>query len=260
MRVWLSIIPLSLALSSCKDSVETRAESEAAIEQAVAPVMATPESRARTSKVAVRIRVIDNASGRPVADAIIADLGYLSRSTGDDGVYTGTALVEPQGHFSVLCRPTKPFAASGFLAKPHYNVTDGRIDMVIDVDAARCGTLPTKRRARFAGMYVPRFEGSLFFPCDGLPMAAEKRFYASHSAWADVPKEVAGELTWARTRESMFGDDDGFYVEWTGSLTGPGSYGHMGMSPYEFKAEVVHDTSDKRPASCQAPGYTETVR
>lgn len=264
MRAWLLIVLLPLGLSACENRGETqagtRAENEAAIEQAVAPAIATPESLARTSKVAVRIRVIDNASGRPVADANISDLGYLSRSTGDDGVYTGTALVEPQGSFSVHCRAAKPFVAGDILAEPRYSVIDGRIDMTIDVDAARCGPPPSKRRARFAGMYVPEFESSLFFPCDGLPMAVENPSDTSHGIWADVPKAVAGELTWARTRESMIGAGDGFYVEWTGTLTGPGSYGHMGMSLYEFKAEAVHDTSDKRPASCQAPGYAENLR
>lgn len=260
MRAWLSIILLPLGLSACEDRVETRAENEAAIEQAVAPAIATPESLARTSKVAVRIRVIDNASGRPVADANISDLGYLSRSTGDDGVYTGIALVEPQGSFSIYCRAAKPFVAGDILATPHYSVIDGRIDMTIDVDATRCGTPPSKRRARFAGMYAPEFESSLFFPCDGLPKATENPPDTSHGVWADVPKAVADELTWARTRESIIGEGDGFYVEWTGTLTGPGSYGHMGMSLYEFRAETVHDTSDKRPVSCKAPGYTETVR
>lgn len=260
MRTWLSIIWLSLGLSACEDRVETRAENEAAIEQAVAPVIATPESMARTSKVAVRIRIVDTASSRPVADANIFDLGYLSRSTGDDGVYIGTALVEEQGRFSVHCRAAKPFVTGDVLATPYYSVIDGRIDMIIDVDASRCGTPPSKRRARFAGMYAPEFESSLFFPCDGLPMAAENPPDTPQRVWADVPKAVAGELTWARTRESVVGDGDGFYVEWTGTLIGPGSYGHMGMSSYEFKAEVVHNTSDKRPASCQAPGYAETVR
>ncbi len=260
MRAWLSIVPLSLWLSGCEERIETRAEKEAAIEQAVVPVIATTESMALTSKVEVRIRIVDNASGLPVADVDILDLGYLSRSTGDDGVYTGTALLEPKGIFSIQCRAPKPFAAGNVLTKQDYSVTDGRIDMVINVDLGRCGTLPTKQRARFAGMYIPEFESSLFFPCDGLPAPAQKRFSGSHAAWADVPKEVASALVWAQTRESVIGEDDGFYIEWTGTLIGPGSYGHMGMSLFEFKAEAVHDTSDKRPASCKAPGYAETVR
>ncbi len=260
MRAWLPIIPLSLGLTACEERIETRAEKEAAIEQAVTPAIATPDSLARTSKVAVRIRVIDSASGLPVAGVDILDLGYLSRSTGDDGVYTGTALVEPEGTFSIRCRAPKPFVAGEMLTNQHYSVTGGRIDLVIDVNAARCGTPLSKRRERFAGMYVSEFESSLFFPCNGLPPPAEKDLYASHAAWADVPTEVAGELTWAKTRESVIGADDGFYVEWTGTLTGPGSYGHLGMSLYEFKVEAIHDTSDKRPASCKAPGYAETVR
>jgi hypothetical protein len=132
--------------------------------------------------------------------------------------------------------------------------------MAIDVDAERCGPPPSKLRARFAGMYVHELESSHFFPCDGFPKASAKPFQPAAGIWAEIPEAIQDGLIWAQLRERLFGKDDGFYVEWTGTLTGPGNYGHLGMSLYELDVETIHDTSDRRPASCMAPDYTESLR
>lgn len=262
MRTWRSIALLSLALSACNDhrGTRTQAEAEADIEQAVVAAIYIPEISSHLFKVAVRIHVRDQASGKPVAGAFIDDLGYMGRSTGDNGVYAGSALIAGQhGAFSIRCRG-KAFTEGVVLAKSRYTVLNGRIDMVVDVDAGRCGPPPSKLHARFAGMYVHEFESSHFFPCDGLPKAPAKRFQPIDGVWAEIPEAVEDGLVWAQLRERMFGKDDGFYVEWTGTLTGPGSYGHLGMSLYELDVETIHNTSDRRPASCLAPGYAESLR
>jgi hypothetical protein len=260
MRTWLWIVPLSLALSACNDHHDTRAEAEADIEQAVSTAIGTPENNAREFNVAVRIAVRDRISGAPVAGATIANLGYMGRKTGDDGVYTGTALIlQPQGTFSIYCRSVG-LGAGELLVEPRYSVLDGRIDVVVDIDAVRCGPPPPQRRARFAGMYVPEFEGSTFFPCDGLPIASTKRFHTAYPVWAELSDEVERGLIWAYVRERISGQGDGFYVEWTGTLTGPGNYGHFGMSLYELDVETIHNTSNHQPVSCKAPGYAESLR
>jgi hypothetical protein len=264
MRTWRSIALLSLALSACNDHRHTRAKAEgeggAAIEQAVVAATYIPEISSRLSKVEVRIHVRDQASGKPVAGAIIDDLGYMGRSTGDDGVYAGSALIGgPYGAFSIRCRG-KAFTAGEILAKSRYTVLNNRIDLVVDVDAGRCGPPPSKLRARFAGMYVHEFESSHFFPCDGLPEVSAKRFHPADGIWTEIPEAIEDGLIWAQLRERMFGMDDGFYIELTGTLTGPGSYGHLGTSLYELDVETIHDTSDRRPASCIAPGYAVSRR
>lgn len=259
MRTLLLIVPLALAFSACKEHHSTRAEAESEIEAAGAAAILTPESHGRTFKVAVRVLVRDQATGAPVAGAIIDDLGYLGRSTGDDGVYTGTALImETQGSFSVRCRG-RGLTAGEVLGEPRYGVHEGRIDIVVEVDAGRCGPPPLKRRARYAGMYVPEFESRAFFPCEGLPAASTQHSDMRSGVWANVPDEIENGLIRARMRERMLSENDGFYVEWTGTLTGPGDYGHLGMSLYELDVEAIHDTSNHRPGSCKAPGYADSL-
>lgn len=61
-------------------------------------------------------------------------------------------------------------------------------------------------------------------------------------------------MAFAQWRERAFGDGV-LYVEWSGVLSGPGSYGHLGMSLYEMRVETVHDIGMSQPSDRRAPGF-----
>ncbi len=110
-------------------------------------------------------------------------------------------------------------------------------------------------------MYISGFEASVFYPCDGLPAEASEFAGQPHIIW--VENTQLGASDWAiaiagsifeRTR-----DVDALYVDWSGTLRGPGNYGHFGLGFYEFNATEVHDTRIAKPDDCEAPGFSERM-
>ena len=103
----------------------------------------------------------------------------------------------------------------------------------------------------FRGHYRGGFEESSFRPCPGeqqptgsptLPWQAWVEFDSVASLrtgpWPTVPDTGYG-LTW--------------YVRFYGTLTGPGTYGHMGVSAYQLDVARVRQVRAPRKNDCPAP-------
>lgn len=136
-----------------------------------------------------------------------------------------------------------------------YQLKRGRGDLLVHVDLARC-EIPeiVSRKVRMRGMYVRGLESSQFHPCDGLPHESAEFEFGPHSAWTEFTAEAEDDVAFTEWIERAFGDGV-FYAEWTGVLSGPGSYGHWGMSLYEMRVETIHDTGMSQPSDCRAPGF-----
>jgi hypothetical protein len=201
------------------------------------------------------VSVRDRATGRPLEGFGIGEMGQ--DVTDVDGMLkTRRALPAPGERITVHC-PSRLRFKGMQIAEAPFAIRDGIARADFEVDPGVCREpATTRRRGRFAGMYLSEFEQSAFFPCEGLPGAD---YYARgpHSAWTDLPAMLQDSFIW---QLRMYVADEGVYVEWTGTLTGPGPHGHLGADLYNLDVEVVHEVSSTRPAACKAPGFEEALR
>jgi hypothetical protein len=95
----------------------------------------------------------------------------------------------------------------------------------------------------FRGHFVGGFEESSFIPCRSdswvLPSDSLLADDSSFVAWVEFPKEVVDRIRWPRKAPHNNWGSARYYVRWKGSIIGPSSYGHMGVSPFLFRVEEV---------------------
>jgi len=140
------------------------------------------------------------------------------------------------------------------IAQAPFVVRDGRADATIEVDASVCVEPPVRSvRRRFKGLYSWGFEYATFLPCEGMP--AESSYYAdAGSYWATLPDSISTAVDDAAPEtKTTWRDGRRVYVEWLGTATGPGSYGHMGGALYNLDVEALYKVSATIPTHCQPP-------
>jgi hypothetical protein len=123
------------------------------------------------------------------------------------------------------------------------------------VSTAGCDPRPMRRITRtFTGFWTPGFEISEFIPCPvdswavpGDSLAADD----NASAWARLAEGVRVPK-WPEVKLDKWGNGR-YYVEWRGTLEGPGHYGHMSLSSFSFVADSVIQIRAPRRGDC-APG------
>jgi hypothetical protein len=124
------------------------------------------------------------------------------------------------------------------------------------VSPAGCDARPLRRvTGTFRGHYTPGFESSEFVPC-----AADAWFvpgdslgtypYDGRRAWATWPKGVGQGIKWPDAPRDSYGNPR-YYVRWRGTIVGPGRYGHMGVSPFEFVVDTVFELRPPRKRDCR---------
>lgn len=206
------------------------------------------------SALLLSVLVREVRTGRPVA-GVAVDRGKTDAS----GRYEGRRPLPRRGEkIEVRCTSRNDFLRGRTLGAAPFVIRDGRADATIDVDPSVCiePAIRTERR-RFAGIYDEGFENSTFLPCEGMP--AEATYYdRAGFYWANVPGNIGAALDKAAPgTEDDWHRGRRFYVEWLGTSTGPGVYGHMGMSLYDLDVEALYKVSATVPASCHPPGLVE---
>jgi len=113
-------------------------------------------------------------------------------------------------------------------------------------------------RGTFRGHYSGGFEQSEFIPC-----ASDAWFTAADTAgapgfqrraWVSWPRTPVpgGPKQWPRPRlGSPPWDYPQYYVRWSGVLEGPGIYGHMGVSGFDFVPDSIVEVRTPGPRDCQ---------
>jgi hypothetical protein len=121
------------------------------------------------------------------------------------------------------------------------------------VTAVGCDLRPMRRITKiFTGFWTPGFEASEFIPCpvDSWFLASDSLppNYNSQRAWARlgigarVPK-------WPDAPRDSWGNPQ-YYVEWRGTLEGPGHYGHFGVSAFSFVVDSIIQIRAPRRGDC----------
>ena len=207
------------------------------------------------SALGLKVSVRDRKTGLPLAGFGIGETG-LQVTDADGNLKTRRSLPRQGERITVHC-PTRLMFKGRRIVDAPFVIRNGYAEAHFEIDSTSCKEpLTTQLRGRHAGMYLSEFEQSAFFPCVGLS-GADAYGWKPHSAWANLPASLEDSFIW---RLRMSNADEGMYVEWTGTLTGPGNYGHMGMSLYEFDVERLDKLSSTRPSACKAPGLDEALR
>lgn len=229
------------------------AESDADAAAAAAAANAPPPKRI------LRLTVLDEKSRKPVAHAGVyladrAGLGWTDIKGQSE--WWNDDMAEA-GEIQIRCPAVRAMAGKRIKRVP-YHLTGYLTEIAATIDADSCVEPPEKSiSGNFAGRFARGFEFSSFVPCQGLP--ADANFYAvpAVSAWVNFSKGSYKEFN-AFLHALPPGPDritsvqDGVYVEWIGTLTGPGSYGHLGGNLYQFDVSRVLKVSTDVPANCAA--------
>lgn len=241
-------------LIAAAEAAASNATADTASAEPPDPVEAAEEAELERQRTVLHLTVLvrDHNNGRPVAGIRVG-----RGRTDEEGRYEERREMPlPKEKITAYC-PSRVFLAHGRqIGAAPIVVRDGRADAVIAVDATQCVEPPLrKQRMRLAGLYTWGFEKSSFVPCAGMPPEATYYDMPGHF-WVDMPHVINRAIE----RAASPNDDDLMtgrmvYVEWLGTTTGPGQYGHMGMALYQLDVEALYKVSATPPASCRPDGF-----
>lgn len=198
-------------------------------------------------------QLIDSATGKPIA---YAGLNIHSKS--------GLAFSDSLGWYLLFDMPTgkqviefrcpakRTFVGRRFTTRTITisGTTDSNVTFTLDL--SRCVEPPIETRTgEFTGRYVPGFESSRFTPCRPFADLRGTAYEGYEGyAWVTFDDSV---LNRARAKWPDSGRDPypPFFVRWKGTLTGPGGYGHLGVSSYLLRVSEILEMRKAAKADCQ---------
>ncbi len=228
---------------------DATASTQAAADAAAAADGTTP---ARTGWQ-LELLLLDNATREPIQGARTALMHRAGVGrTGPDGLdQWDMEASEGAGEIEVRCPATRS-SGRRILRVPYQS--NGRTTRVVaHLDMSQCVEPPeTSTTGNYRGFYQDEFESSYFRPCGGLPKEAAFGNDYTGGAWVEHSKSSWRQL---ESKLPRLGDTlkYGIYVEWTGTLIGPGAYGHMGAHAYRFEVRRITRASQVFPADCPRP-------
>ena len=199
--------------------------------------------------------VRDSASGRPLVGAFVAAQLMLGRARTDSRGHFALSQVTPGVQQFELNCPSRTLLGRQLLAKRVRVPAHDSAIVDLRVDSSLCDEPPYREvKGEFRGFYSTGFEHSAFSVCAdtalGIPprpaRAGDDDGWSEMTAWVSFTDQ--GLADWRRFQASPAADSAeaverrGFgarYVRWHGTLTGPGSFGHMGVSDYQIIVDRV---------------------
>ena len=200
-------------------------------------------------------RILDAETGRPVANALVS-ARWPARQGRVPTDSTGVFLLDWVEPGPVTLDVNCP---SRTMLGPHV------LDSVIRTDTGQTHELELRirysscvepdsaaRRVSVRGVYSAGFEESRFVPCRAATAEFLQLWSPPHlrNAWVEFSPTL-GEPTPKQWPEPS--DEHRYpnwYVEWSGVLTGPGYFGHLGVSPYRLVVDSVDVVRTFAPADC----------
>ncbi|MBL0170543.1 MAG: carboxypeptidase regulatory-like domain-containing protein [Gemmatimonadaceae bacterium] len=199
--------------------------------------------------------LVSLSSGAPARGAIVTVncLGCLGRIHIDStGRYSKDV---PPGQVTLEVRCPSATSMGPIAESPALVLKAGerRVhDVVFPPNACREPAFATLR-GDFRGIYVHHWEGSTFAFCDDVPAMAREVL-----ARTDPPPTIAVSVPMANAANTLdhvgvMPNSQGqtpLYVEWRGTLAGPGQYGTWGLSEYMLTVDSVYAVRAMRLADC----------
>ena len=205
--------------------------------------------------------VLDSASLRPPVKTFVCastDTGRVRPAprcgqVDSAGAYRIDSVIPGRWLLSVQCT-TREGPGTEQIAFDRLVVSGSEIQRNWIVSMRRCDTRPLRRvTGAFRGHFTPGFESSLFIPCPTdtgfLPSDSLGSDPYQRSAWVVGPARAAPQ-PWPSVPRDPFGNPR-YYVEWSGTIIGPGHYGHMGVSPFELRVDSVFVARAPQHSDCR---------
>lgn len=269
MRIVIASSVLWLSLAAC-DGDDMPVTPSSAIVSALPPMktrifrVACDVKNNTSPPYAMRMTALDLRDDTPFASALIEIDGTdFNAVTARDGIYWWRHDELPAlSTIRIICPRKNPFDFRPVIAaRVPYSINQCE-NLTVRIDLSRCESHPESvRRVRLRGMNASGFEESGFYPCDGMPNETAEYAGIDPSIWVETSELSA----WDQAKGGLVGlvrrtrNVSVSYVDWSGTLHGPGIYGHMGVGMYEFRPNEVHDISIIKPDDCEAPGYAERM-
>jgi len=198
-------------------------------------------------------KLIDSASNKPIASTGLNIRGKSGLSFSDSlGWYLLFDMPTGEQVIEFHCPAKRTLVGRRFTTRTIDIRATTDSNVTFTLDTSRCVEPPLETRiGEFTGWYVPGFESSRFTPCR--PFAdLRNTAYEGYKGDAWVTFD---DSAFARSRSKW--PDSGpdpyprYFVRWKGTLTGPGSYGHMGVSIYLLRVGEILDMRKADKADCQ---------
>ena len=194
-------------------------------------------------------KVYDSATGLPGAKVAISISGQVGIAFSDSaGWYLQFDLPVGRREVQFRCSTPRRWLARGFATRA-VRITP-QTDSVVDfyLPLSKCFEPPVQTvKGEWMGHYESGFETSLFTPCVELPdlrgtayegvknwIWVESLPTSSASAWPDSGDEAYPTV----------------FVRWRGKLTGPGSYGHLGLGVYRLDVSEILELRRPNKSDC----------
>ena len=206
-----------------------------------------------TPSATVAGRVFDERSGLPVRGALVAARQPLGgRYPTDASGYFLLRRVQPGSVTLDVNCPSRVQLGPHMLDTVVTVPADDTLTLILWTDASGLCIEPDSgtRRVVLRGTYTAGFEWTEFVPCADSGRAFAAMWGPPHLRWAIVhfPRNDYRTIParWTAGQQVRYGTR--WYVEWSGTLKGPGAFG---IAPYLFQVETISAIHDRVPAECR---------
>jgi hypothetical protein len=138
------------------------------------------------------------------------------------------------------------------LALPARIDSSQTVELELLIDTEKCREpIASTRRIHLRGVYVAEFEGLVFTPCRDNQGVLEATWGRRKLQRAWIEFAASTRLVTPKWPRGSGDEYRGrWYMEVSGILTGPGQYGHLGVSPYDLKVDTVFVIKNRPPREC----------
>jgi hypothetical protein len=198
----------------------------------------------------VHVHVIDSVSGRPVSRVGVQAEGWAGIAWTDSSGNFKMRRVPVVSELRVRCPTSRRFA--GRIVRRQRLVLSAERDtqIVIRLPVTECAEPPIRTiSGEFSGHYTTGYESSDFRPCNGLPVEGKVYGDSLDDAWVEFSSRVdVMKMKWPKFPDTV--SYPTVYARWVGTLTGPGAYGHLGVSTYQLLVDRILEIRKPKRGDC----------
>ena len=199
---------------------------------------------------ALSIVVLDTVTGEPLRGAMIAleSGGYARTDSGGRFLFRrgepGSVI-----HVVIRCPLSGRLAGRVFSDQSVDPDTVSDPILTIPIESMGCSEPPEATGSgTWRGHYTSGFESLSFRSCDLLADLSSTAYGGrQYEAWVDFAPDLLFERWPEVPRVDGYAR---YYVEWGGELTGPGSYGHLGVHTYRLTVDAIIEIRNPNPGDC----------